>query len=382
MASIPLTLQDVATDIQLVQIPKWIKKVEEMLMRKTFLYRRLVQKGRINKDPGGYEIIWPIKIRLPNVEGFENHQGMSFEPTSKEIQCRIGFANLRAGDSMSMVDGWINQGATAMRRMVNDKAKDLRKAMDRDMQAGVYRDGTAAANTALPDGIETGLGAGTCTSADRICAPSGTYGNQSTVLQTNGGFWSAQRGTPNNASLANDWPDGFGDESYDCNSPKLINTYTLEWGTGSTTHGDNLYRSISQGLVWMSVTGGEDGMPDLCPTDSGSFQRLREDQEAKLRLTSPVASGIDVGMPGYQGSVNLDGLTIYPDFYCPVDTSYLLNSGQIEICSRLPGSDLFQSKGPIEIPHMTFAQIWAIFASLNYKFASMKHFGKIADFVN
>jgi hypothetical protein len=377
MAAVPLTLEDVSRDIMLVQIPKWIKKVEYMIMRKTFLYRRLVAGGRVVKSAGGYELIWPLKIRLPAVEGFSNHQGMSFEPTSKEIECRLGYRNLRAGDSMSMLDEIINQGPQALRKLINDKSKDLRKAMEKEMEAGVYRDGDATANLLKPHGIESGLGEGTCTTADRIAAPDDTYANQSTVLGDNGGFWSANLGTPNNASIANDWPDGQGDDDYDPNSPKLINTDTLAWGTGSTEHGDNLYRAISQGMVWLSMTGGDGGSPDLCPTDSYSFQRLRENQEAKLRLQSPVASGVDLGMPGYEGSVNLDGLTIYPDFWCPVNTSYLLRTDQIELHSRLAG-DLFMSKGPIEIPHMTFSKIWALFASCNFKFSAMKHFGKIA----
>jgi hypothetical protein len=380
MAAIPLTLQDVSTDIQLVQIPKWIKAVEDIVMRKTFLFRRIKQGGRVENEPGGYEMIWNMKVRLPEVEGFDNHQGISFSPISKEIQFRSGFRNFRASDAMSWLDGVINQGPTAFRRLVNDKAKDLRAAMERDMEAGVYRDGDLPVNILKPHGIESGLGAGTCTSADKIAAPSDTYANQSTVLATNGGFWSADLGTPNNASLANDWPDGNGDTDYDCTSPKLINTNTLAWGLGTTNHADNLYRAISQGLTWMAVTSDDKGTPDLCPTDSHSFQRMRETQEAKMRLTMPVASGVDLGMPGSAGSLNLDGLTIYPDFWCPVQTSYLLRSDQVSIVNRLGGGNLFESHGPVEIPHMMFAKVWAILASCNLKFRSMRYFGKIHPF--
>jgi hypothetical protein len=380
MAAIPLTLQDVSNDIMLVQIPKWIKKVEEMVMRKTFLFRRIRQGGRVVNEPGGYELIWNAKIRLPEVEGFSNHEGIAFSPISKEIQFRLGFRNFRASDAMSWLDGVINQGQTAFRRLVNDKAKDLRAAMEKDMEAGVYRDGDLAANILKPHGIESGLAAGTVTTADRIAIPDDTYANQKTNLANNGGFWSANLGTPNNASLANDWPDGQGDSDYDCNSPKLINTNTLAWGTGSTTHGDNLYRAISQGMTWMGITGGDGGTPDLCPTDANSFQRLREREEAKMRLTMPVQSGVDLGMPGHAGSLNLDGLTIYPDFWCPGYTSYLLRSDQVEIVNRLGGGNLFESHGPIEIPHMMFAKVWAILASCNLKFATMRHFGKIHPF--
>lgn len=381
MTAVPLTLEDVSRDIMLVQIPKWVKDVTSLLMRRTYLFRALQRKGRVIFEPGGYERIWPLEIRIPDVYPLDNHQGISFEPTSTEIEMRAGYRNFYTSDSMSLIDEWINQGPQALRKMVNQKSKKLRKAMMKEFDSGIYRDGNLTGNERKVLGIPTGLTAGACTSADRIALPNGTYANQSTVLRANGGFWSAEKGTPNNAALTTDWPDGSGDESYDCNAPKLVNTYTLAWGTGSLVHGDNLYRAISQAQTWLLMLGGDDGAPDLAPTDADSFQRLRENQEAKYRLQPPVSGDLDFGLPG-SGYVTLDGLKIYPDFWCGHNTTYVLKSDQITYESKCPNKQLFESKGPIEIAQMAFAKIWALIGRGNYFFESMKHFAQIKDFVN
>ena len=252
MTAIPLTLADVAYDIQINQLPNWIRAVEDMTMRTGFLYPRLSQQGGIAKEPGCAESIWKLKVRLPEVRPMSNHGGLSFQPTQTEIQMRTGLRAMETTESMSLMDQWINSGPNALRKMVNDKASDLRKAMMKMFMGDVWLSGESTGRTNRYHGIETGLGAGTVVVADKIAKPDGTYAGQATDVGTNGGFWSADLGTPNNAALANDWPDGSGDDSYDCTSPLLVNTGSTSWGTGSNSHKVNLFRAISQAQVWLT----------------------------------------------------------------------------------------------------------------------------------
>ena len=64
MTAIPLTLADVAYDIQINQLPNWIRAVEDMTMRTGFLYPRLSQQGGILREPGAYEDIWKLKVPM------------------------------------------------------------------------------------------------------------------------------------------------------------------------------------------------------------------------------------------------------------------------------------------------------------------------------
>lgn len=377
MTAIPLTLADVAYDIQINQLPNWIRAVEDMTMRTGFLYPRLSQQGGIAKEPGCAESIWKLKVRLPEVRPMSNHGGLSFQPTQTEIQMRTGLRAMETTESMSLMDQWINSGPNALRKMVNDKGTDLRKAMMKMFMGDVWLSGESTGRTNRYHGIETGLGAGTVVVADKIAKPDGTYANQATDLATNGGYWSADLGTPNNAALANDWPDGSGDDSYDCTSPLLVNTGSTSWGTGSNSHKVNLFRAISQAQVWLTQLRGGDGAPDLCACDSWSFQGLRESQEAKTRLVQETPSTIDIGLPGYRGAVNLDGLTIYPDFYCPVSTCYMMSTSKIVLVTALPDGNLFASRGPIEIPQMAFSSIWALFTYGNFRFKSFANVAKL-----
>jgi hypothetical protein len=377
MTAIPLTLADVAYDIQINQLPNWIRAVEDMTMRTGFLYPRLSQQGGIANEPGCAESIWKLKVRLPEVRPMSNHGGLSFQPTQTEIQMRTGLRAMETTESMSLMDQWINSGPNALRKMVNDKGTDLRKAMQKMFMEDVWQSGESTGRTNRYHGIETGLGAGTVVVADKIAKPDGTYAGQATDLATNGGFWSADLGTPNNANLAKDWPDGSGDDSYDCTSPLLVNTGSTSWGTSSNSHKVNLFRAISQAQVWLTQLRGGDGSPDLCACDSWSFQGLRESQEAKTRLVQETPSTIDIGLPGYRGAVNLDGLTIYPDFYCPVSTCYMMSTSKIQVVNALPSGNLFETRGPMEIPQMTFASIWALFTYGNFRFKSFANVAKL-----
>ena len=199
MSTIPLTLADVAYDIQINQLPNWIRAVEDMTMRSGFLYPRLSQQGGIVREPGAYEDIWKIKVRLPEVRPMVNHQGLSFQPTQSEIQCRTQLRAMETTEAMSLMDQWINSGPNALRKMVNDKGNDLRKAMTKAFMGDVWLSGSSAGRTDRYEGIETGLGSGTAVVADKVAKPDGSYANQATDVATNGGYWSADLGTPNNA---------------------------------------------------------------------------------------------------------------------------------------------------------------------------------------
>jgi hypothetical protein len=376
MTAIPLTLADYANELVITTIPKWIRQVENQMLRASYFFDRILKAGRVIKGESGPELIWDLKIRLPEVTPWTNHADISFEPTNKHIQMRTGWRGYKCTEAMSMMDQEINKGDQAIVRLIQDKSNDLKAAMNQNLQGECYKSGSSAGRTDRYHGLETGLGAGTVTVADKIAAPSGTYANVSTVLAAQGGTWSDTLGTPNNASLSNDWPDGSGDPDYDCNTPKLVNTGATAWDTGSNAHEDNLFRAISQTQAWLTTLGGADGKPDLCVMDGWSFQRMRENTEAKMRLQAPVPSSTDIGLVGADGRVYLDGLEIRPDFWCPITTAYMFNMSQVSIHS-LFSEGLLRSKGPVELAEKAFSSVWALFTLGNIRYRSMKHFAKL-----
>ncbi len=376
MADIPLHITDLAKELQVTTIPKWLKKVEDQTLRGSYFFNRLLQGGRVLKGESGPELIWPLKVRNPEVRPLQNHMNLEYAPTEKHIQMRLPWRGYEATESMSMLDQEINKGPQAIVKLINSKANDLRNAMQQNLQGECYKSGSTANRTDRFHGLETGLAEGTVTSADRIAAPNGSYAQQSTVLQANGGFWSNDMGTPNNVSISTDWPDGSGDTDYDCNSPILINTSSTNWGTGSTDHRVNLFRAISQAQIWLKLLGSQNAPKGLCVIDGWSFQGLRENQEAKMRLQQPARSSTDIGLVGSDGAVYLDGLEIQPDFWCPHSTGYIFSMDRVSLHS-LFSEGVFRSKGPVELATMAFSTIWALFVYGNIRFRGMKGFAKL-----
>lgn len=370
MTAIPLHLGDFAQEMARTTIPRFIKGAEDQTVRGSYFFNRLLQGGRIKKGESGTGLYWLLKIRLPTVTPLSNHTVMDFTPTEKHIEMRNGLRGYKTQESMSMIDQEINKGASALANLFQEKGNDLRAAMKQDLQGECYKSGSSAGRTDRYEGLETGLGSGTVTVADKIAVPNGAYAGQDTDLAVNGGFWSADLTTPNNASLAKDWPDGSGDPQYDCNSPILVNTGSDAWGTGSNDHRVNLFRAISQTQIWLKLLGAQ-ASDGLTVVDGWSFQGMRENQEAKMRLVQPAKSSMDIGMVGSGGALYLDGMEIQPDFWCPPMTAYTFSMQNVSLHSWFE-EGLFRSKGPIELPQMSFSTIWALFTLGNIKYKSMR----------
>jgi len=376
MADIPLHMADLASELAITTLPQWLTAVEDRTMRGSYFFNRVLQGGRVSKGEAGAELIWDLKIRLPDVTPLTNHANLEYVPTEKHIQMRIGLRGYKATESMSMIDQEINKGRQAIVKLIKTKGSDLRKAMQQNLQGECYKSGSSAGRLDRYEGLETGLAEGTCTVADRVAAPNGSYANQDTDFRTHGGFWSNDMGTPNNASLGYDWPDGQGDPDADCNSPILVNTGSDGWDTGSNDHRVNLFRAISQTQVWCKLLGASAAADGLCVLDGWSFQGMRENQEAKMRLVQPARPNMDIGMVGADSALYLDGMEIQPDFWCPISTGYIFTMSKVYLHSWF-SEGVFRSKGPIELPTMSFSTIWALFTLGNIRYDGMKGFAKL-----
>jgi hypothetical protein len=178
-----------------------------------------------------------------------------------------------------------------------------------------------------------------------------------------------------NSTIATDWPDGSGDTEYDYLAPKLVNWSATNWGTGSTLWEDNCWRVISQAITWLTTTGGDDGMPDICVLASNLFQGYKNHEEAIRRISIPHKVANDLGFAG--NVLNQDGCAISADFDCPANTGYMLNTSTITIRSLFP--ELFWMEGPDKDPRTLWAWLWGLGFYGNVDFQP-KFVGKIKNF--
>ena len=345
---------------------KYLKGASDLTIRKRLLLAMLQRRGRITYNNSGDECRWDVEFSEPPVTAHGDGGVIDFSNHDAYRQIGIDWRGYVATDTMSKKQKQMNRGDEAIVQVFENKNKKLMKAISNNFAGELYKDGEEAGRENNIHGLETFLGAGTVTSADRIAAPSDTYGVTalSTAPGTYGGSWSAGLTTKPNASLATDWPDGQGSSEYDFMSPKLINWSSTNWGTGATTWEANAWRVISQLITWLTTTGGDEGMPTLIPMGSDLYQGYKNAQEVKTRIIVPHKEAQDLG---FQGVLNEDGCGLYSDFDCPAGVGYGLNLMEMEICSLF--DKLFWMEGPDKDPRTVWSYLWGVgfFGNVKYQ---------------
>ena len=355
---------------------RYLKGASNETIRKRLLLAMLKKRGRMEMNCSGDELRWVLKYSQPPVSSYVDGGVLDFSNHPAYKQVGVDWRGYVATDTLSKKQNLMNKGDEALVKLFQEKTNNLKESISDNFAGEIYKDGSATGREACVHGLETFMTAGTVTSTDRIAAPNDTYGvtSLSTVPGTYGGSWSTDLTTKPNASLATDWPDGQGMAEYDFNSPKLVNWSASNWGTGATTWEANCWRVISQTITWLTTTGGEDGMPSLCALAPNLFQGYKNAQEVKTRIMVPHKESEDLG---FGGTLNQDGVGIYSDFDCPVDTGYMMNLSHITLCSLCP--EMFWMEGPEKDARSGWAYIWGIGFFGNLKFRP-RHMAKIKNY--
>lgn len=352
---------------------KYMKGASDLTLRKRLLLAMLKRRGRIVYNASGDECRWQVEFSQPGVSAYGDGGVIDFSNHDAYRQLGVDWRGYVATDTMTKKQQRMNSGDEALVKIFQNKQNNLMKAIRNNFAGELYRDGSAPGRENNIHGLETFMKAGACTSGDKVAAPNAEYGvtRMSTKLGAHGGAWSSNAATAPNASLETDWPDGQGDSEYDFLSPKLVNWSSTAWGTGATTWEANAWRVISQVITWLTLTGGEDGMPTLIPLAGNMFQGYKNAQEVKTRIVVPHKEANDLG---FGDVLNQDGVGLYPDFDCPFDTGYALNLNTITIESLFP--ELFWMEGPDKDPRTLWSYLWGVGFFGNAKYQP-KHTAKI-----
>lgn len=336
--------------------PQYMKGASDLTIRKRLLLAMLKKRGKISYDNSGYEMRWQVEFSQPTMSQHGDGSMIDFTNHQAFQQCVLPWSGYVASDSITMKEKAMNKGNEALVNLFNTKQGRIMKKLQNGLAGEIYREGGTSGRENCVYGLETALDERTTPAAgDRIAEPSVTYAGLSTALANQGGAWSATGSTFPNATLANNYPDGAGDSEYDYFSPKLLNWSSTGWGTNSTTWEDNSWRVISQAITWLSINGGDDGMPELCVLAGNLFQGYKNHEEAIRRINIPHKAANDLGFSG--NTLNQDGCAISADYDCPTNTGYMINVSTIELASLFP--ELFWMKGPDEDPRAGYAYLWA-----------------------
>lgn len=340
--------------------PKYMKGAADLTIRQRLLLALMRKKGRILYNQSGDECKWQVEFSQPPIEAYGDGGVINFENHDAFRQLSIDWRGYFGSDSISMKQTAMNSGDEALIKVFSTKQNRLMKSISNNFAGEIYKDGDATGRANCIHGLETFMGVGTVAAGDKVAQPSDTYGlgSMSTALGNQGGTWSADlTGTDiPNATVAKDWPYGQGTSEFDFMSPKLFNWSSTSWGTGSSTlWEDNCWRVIGYAITAMILGNGQEQMPDLLSLAGNLFQGYKNHNEVIRRIEVPHSAADDLGFKGM--TLNQDGVSIQPDFDCPVNTGYLVNVDQMTLMSLMP--ELFWMKGPTEDPRSAFSTVWA-----------------------
>lgn len=357
--------------------PRYMKGASDLTKRKRLFLAMLNRRGRLSYNNRGEKLFWQVEFSQPPVEAHSDGGVIDFSNHDAFRQLSIDWRGYIATDTLTKKQNAMNSGDEALINLFQTKSNRLTKSIQNNFAGEMYRDGSSAGRENAIHGCETVLAETTPAATDRLATPNDTYGDGalSTVLGNQGGSWSANLTTFPNATLARDWPDGNGDTEYDFLSPKLVNWSSTNWGTGSALWEDNCWRVISQMITWLTMTGDDDGMPDICVLASNLFQGYKNHEEAIRRISIPHKVSNDLGFAG--NVLNQDGCAISADYDCPANTGYMFNTSTIEVKSMFP--ELFWMEGPDKDPRTGWSWLWGVGFYGNVTW-SPKFLGKTKNF--
>jgi hypothetical protein len=275
-------------------------------------------------------------------------QQVTYATHDKYVVPTLNWAASLVTDAMSMMQQMMNKGPQAIINPLAPIMPDLEKSLQDDAASQLFLDGNATGNEKKWSGLETFLNERTTPAAgDKIAEPGDTYGGLNTNLGDQGGTWSTA-GDDNNATLANDWPDGQGSYEYDYYSPKLVNWSSTGWGTSLTTWRANAEYALRQAATWATVSGGKDGSVDLFLMTPKMFVDYKNAQAARQTIqVQPTSSPL--WALGFRDIMNLDGVDLTSDYNVPANTCYGLNFDYMRMDNL--HSQMFWSHEPEYDPH-------------------------------
>jgi hypothetical protein len=361
--------------------PKYMKGAEDLTMRERIVLSYLKSKGRIRFNESSHTCIWDVEFSQPPIEPYADGGVLNFQRHDPMRQLVLDWRGYVGTDQMTRKERLMNTGNEAIYKRYDRIIPNLMKSITDKFGGEWMIDGYASGNENRLCGIESFMKpAAAVNPVSKIALPGGVYATRSTALQDQGGFWSAditstKRAYQESGGIATDWPDGQGSVEYDYLSPKLLNT-NHNWGGGGTGWdggtGNGEY-IIRQGVIWLSILGGETGMPDLFLTNGRMYSEYLNQQAKKQRIVVPHKKSEDLG---FGNTVNQEGIGIHRDFDIKGGVGYFLNFDKMQLSSL--HSELFFRSGP-EWSIETQSWLFNIGFFGNMKFQP-KYFGKVADF--
>lgn len=321
---------------------KFLREVEDNIMRNRKLLALMRQKGRVKMNAGGgTEDEWRVRYKRHNMQGMADADTLTFPRADLHKTASLDWRGYASTDSMTVKERLINSGVEAIVNRYADITKTLVDDMQENFADELYIDGNATGNEKRIHGVESFMGTtGSAITGTPVMAPSDTYAGLSTVLGNYGGSWS---GT---------WPkSGTGPAEYDFWSPLILDiTSSLAaasggWTSATATWAARCLEIVRFGIIHTKKNKSMEGINDVITLDAEFYRLFMEALSAKEHINVERGTRRDGLLSiGFTDVLNFDGVELTYEYGMPANTVYGWNTQQMELkCLR---GQMFYPTGP------------------------------------
>lgn len=330
------------TGIANTTITKYLREVEDNVLRNRKLLALMKKKGRISMNESGKNLEWRIRYKRHAMQGFADGDTLTFARNDLWKVASLDWRGYASGDSMTKKEKLINKGAEAIVKRYSEIIPTLVDDIQENFSDQLYVDGNATGNEKFIHGIESFMGVNGTSAVvgTPVMQPLDTYAGLDTTLGAYGGSWSST------------WPNhGTGPAEYDFWSPLILDiTSSLAVGSGGWSSATATWAARCQEIMRFGIIHSKknktlQGQNDLITLDAEFYRLFEEFQAAKERIVINRGDRKDGLLSiGFTDVINFEGSEVTYEYGAPANTAYGWNTEKMMLNSLQ--DQLFVPMGP------------------------------------
>ncbi len=322
-------------------IAKYIREVEENILRNRKLLAMMRERGRISFGHSGTELDWKVKYKRAPMQGYADTDVLTFSRRDRWKTATLDWRGYAATDSMTKLERLQNKSTEAIVNVYSEVTQSLLDDMEEHFADELYIDGNASGNSKRIHGIESFMGNSGAAAQGFIASPSDTYAGLVTTLGNYGGAWTSG----NIVASQIDWPSGTGDAHYDFWSPLIVDYTDTSWSAATKTWPNTCKEALRFGIIKGKKNKTKKGMLDVILLNDELYRQFENANDSNERLI--IKRGDRKGSLyslGFEDVINFDGCDITYEYGVPAAVGYGWSMENLELLSLQP--QLFVNDGP------------------------------------
>lgn len=332
-------------------IHKYIREVENNIVRNRKMLAMMKARGRISFGHSGDLMDWKVRYKRAPMQGFADSDTLTFARRERLKTAQLDWRGYAATDSMTKKERLMNSNVEAIVKLYSEIASNLMDDMEEQFADELLVDGNASGNGKRIHGFKSWSSYSGAATKQPVGLPNDTYAGLVCTLGNYGGSWSA---TGTTSAATGDWPSGYGDSHYDFWSPLIVDytsavatstaAGTTGWTASTKTWPNTCREALRYGIIKGKKNKSKKGQLDLIMLNDELYRQLEDKIEANERINVNRNDPLGLYNLGFADTINFDGVDVTYEYSIPMGEGYGWALEHTELCSLQ--KQLFVPEGP------------------------------------